>query len=202
MLQRDGLNPKIRVWHLAYVDVAKIYYSGWLKDRFPNSTKEERTERFELFKAEIEKNPHRYSHQFGRELREILGGYKIEPKLICYYDRRNKFYRLGDGFNVKRPLLSKRAARLAYTGRSLYLPYTAGTKTPIRGSEINRETEETGSGAKGNPVGRSSEKYERSSPQVRIPATTPIRLPAQTLIKHRRHIPSREGQGGIYRPGA
>jgi hypothetical protein len=141
MLKKDELNPKIRVWHLAHVDVAKIYYKGWLKDRFPRLTEEERTERFELYKGEIEKNPRRFSHQFGRGLRQIFRDSPIAPKLVCHYDRRNKCYRLGDGWNVKRPLLSKLAARLAYTGRNLYLPCPAARKTPVRGSETGEDDE-------------------------------------------------------------
>jgi hypothetical protein len=152
MLQKDTMNPKRRVWQLDYVHVAELYYRGWIKDKFPNLTDEQIDERFELHKKKVEENPDYYAHRWSTELREFLKQSnietktkpKIKEKLIFRCDKRNKCYRLENGWRLKKPLLSKREARTISVGhRDLYqVPFTG--KTPIRGPQTDQDYEPDG----------------------------------------------------------
>jgi hypothetical protein len=143
MLQKDPSNPKIRLWRLSYKDVSTFYKKGWLEDKFPKLTPTQRAERFELFKAEIEEAPAKYAHEFSRKFKPELDSHNIPKKLVFCCDKRNKCYRLGTGWNTKRPLLSKSASRIIQRGyRDFHKPSETGKKTPIRRPDTGQDKEE------------------------------------------------------------
>jgi hypothetical protein len=145
---RVGLSLlRIVARQLNYAEVSKLYFEGWIEDKFPNATDEEKKMHFELFKDKLEKDPDYYAHRWSTELREFLKQANIEPKtepkieekLIFRCDKRNKCYRLANGWHPKEPLLSKRSARTKSAGyRDFYKTPPTG-KTPIHGPETDHK---------------------------------------------------------------